>query len=81
MKKKNYFRTILIALALITGLSAATMAQTLVTMKTTASKVDIRANWSGDGTINANGTPLTNNTVLPFLFPAAVPLHSQRQAV
>ena len=35
MKEKNYFRTILIAIALITGLSAATMAQTKYHERTT----------------------------------------------
>ena len=60
MSTKSYFRTLLVAIALLTGTVANTMAQTgtLATMTTTESSVKITAYWTGDGSILANGMPI-----------------------
>ena len=63
MKIKNYFRTILIALALITGFSAATMAQygNLVSMRTTGTSLTIKAEWTGSGSFTVQNSNLSVN--------------------
>jgi|GEM_PF-5841808 len=60
--KKNYFKTILIAIAILTGFSVTTMAQTQTTIaKMGASTIfpKVKANWTGDGYIKVNGVILT----------------------
>ena len=62
--KKNYFKTILIAIAILTGFSVTTMAQTQTTiakMGSTATWPKVKANWTGDGYIKVNSVPLTKN--------------------
>ena len=67
MSRKNYFRTILIALAMITGLGAATMAQEYAQIAITTTSANLRftvaihATYHGEQ-IFANGVEIENNT-------------------